>query len=206
MEEQGRAIARSGESEKVMKKKSIRTSETGARIILWIGVAAVVGATIWAAPWSGQVARLMAAGAPAAARTAAPPKLGPHPQANLPPLELPKFQLSRSKDEVREIYHFAAVHPEVLSYIACFCGCERLGHKSNEDCFVKARDKNGNVTEWQDHGFMCPMCLSIGYDAMKMYEAGIPLARMRDDIDRTYGHTGFSTPTPMPPANAGAGK
>ncbi len=180
---------------------------TPARVTLWLAAAVIAGLTIWAGPWNGQGADVNAA-----ARTAQPPAAktpgtpGPHAQAALPPLELPKFQLSRSKDQVRQIYQFAAEHPEVLSHIACFCGCERLGHMSNEDCFVKARNDKGDVTEWQDHGFMCPMCLSIGYDSMKMYEAGISVSNMREDIDRKYGHTGFSTPTPMPPPDNKGGK
>ena len=27
---------------------------------------------------------------------------------------------------------FAAEHPEILSYVPCFCGCERAGHRGNE--------------------------------------------------------------------------
>ncbi|HVB39248.1 MAG TPA: PCYCGC motif-containing (lipo)protein [Vicinamibacterales bacterium] len=186
---------------------------TPARVTFWVAAAVIAGLAIWAGPWNGIAGDLTAAArtpAPTAATQAqapaqkpaaeAPGASGPHPQAVLPPLELPKFQLSRPKDEVRKIYQFAAEHPEVLSHIACFCGCERLGHQDNEDCFVKSRGKNGDVTAWQEHGFMCPMCLSIGYDSMKMYEAGIPLSDMREDIDRKYGHTGFSTPTPMPSA------
>ena len=47
---------------------------------------------------------------------------------------------------------FAAEHPEVLSYVPCYCGCERSGHRGNEDCFVTARDTNGDVTQWEPHG------------------------------------------------------
>ena len=44
---------------------------------------------------------------------------------------------------VRAVYVFAAKHPEVLSYVPCFCGCETRGHKHNDDCFVAARDAQG---------------------------------------------------------------
>src|SRR4051794_34896631 len=79
-------------------------------------------------------------------------KLAPHRQATLPPLELPAYQLPRSPEVVRAAYKFAAEHPEVLSYVPCFCGCENSGHQGNEDCFVKTRAKNGDVTAWQEHG------------------------------------------------------
>ena len=50
------------------------------------------------------------------------------------------------------VYKFAAEHPEVLSYVPCYCGCEQSGHRGNEDCFVAARNGKGDVTEWEPHG------------------------------------------------------
>lgn len=78
-------------------------------------------------------------------------KHGPHPQANLPPLPYEPAP-SRPMDVVRAAYRFAAEHPEVLSYVPCYCGCEQAGHRGNEDCFVTARDANGDVTQWEPHG------------------------------------------------------
>ncbi len=79
-------------------------------------------------------------------------KLGPHPQANLPPLPFDPEPPARPMDVVRAAYKFAAEHPEVLSYVPCYCGCERSGHRGNEDCFVARRDANGDVVEWEPHG------------------------------------------------------
>jgi hypothetical protein len=53
---------------------------------------------------------------------------------------------------VRAVYTFAADHPEVLSKVPCFCGCESRGHRHNDDCFVTARDASGRVTAWEPHG------------------------------------------------------
>jgi hypothetical protein len=78
--------------------------------------------------------------------------LGPHPQANLPPLPFDPIPPARPMEMVRAVYKFAAEHPEVLSYVPCYCGCERSGHRGNEDCFVTARDAKGDVTEWEPHG------------------------------------------------------
>jgi len=83
---------------------------------------------------------------PAAAR------LGPHPQENLPPLPFIPEPPARPMETVRAAYKFAAEHPEILSYVPCYCGCERAGHRGNEDCFVTARDAKGDVTEWEPHG------------------------------------------------------
>ena len=40
-------------------------------------------------------------------------------------------------------------------------GCEHSGHRASEDCFVKSRAHNGDVTMWNDHGMVCAMCLAI---------------------------------------------
>lgn len=83
---------------------------------------------------------------PAAAR------IGPHPQATLPPLPFSPAPPARPVAVVRAAYTFAAEHPEVLSYVPCYCGCEISGHRGSEDCFVAARDAGGDVTEWEPHG------------------------------------------------------
>jgi hypothetical protein len=79
-------------------------------------------------------------------------KLGPHPQENLPALPFMPEPPARSMDVVRASYKFAAEHPEVLSYVPCYCGCERSGHRGNEDCFVTRRDDKNDVVEWEPHG------------------------------------------------------
>ena len=97
-----------------------------------------------------------ASGQAAAVQTPVDPpeaaKLGPHPQENLPPLPFDPEPPARPMDVVRAAYKFAAEHPEVLSYAPCYCGCERSGHRGNEDCFVTRRDAKGDVVEWEPHG------------------------------------------------------
>ena len=68
------------------------------------------------------------------------------------PLPLVSFAPARPMPVVEAVFHFAADHPEVLSRIPCFCGCENRGHKHNDDCFVAARDERGRVTAWEPHG------------------------------------------------------
>jgi hypothetical protein len=69
----------------------------------------------------------------------------------LPPLPRADFPLPRSADVVQAVYTFAARHPEVLHYVPCFCGCQRSGHRDNDDCFIKSRDAKGRP-EWDPHG------------------------------------------------------
>jgi len=69
----------------------------------------------------------------------------------LPPLPVSSFAPARPPEVVRAVYTFAARHPEVLHYVPCFCGCERSGHKGNDDCFIRSRDAKGRP-EWEEHG------------------------------------------------------
>jgi hypothetical protein len=79
-------------------------------------------------------------------------KFGPHKQDVLPPLPFGPSPPARPPDVVRAVYKFAAEHPEVLGYVPCYCGCERSGHRGNDDCFVTSRAANGDVRSWEPHG------------------------------------------------------
>ena len=149
-----------------------------------------------------------AASAVAQQTTSTPPQpasipaeeLKAHPQSNLPPLQFPGYPMARSPEAVRAAYTFAAEHPEVLSYVPCFCGCEHSGHRGNEDCFVKARDINGDVVEWQDHGMECAVCLDVAIRAKQMYTSGASVTDIRAAIDKEWtGRSTNHTPTPQPP-------
>ncbi len=121
--------------------------------------------------------------------------------ADLPPLPPGLATAARPAETVKLAYAFAARHPEVLSYVPCFCGCDRLGHTANHDCFVSRRDKNGRVTQWEDHAMDCEICIDIAIDSMRMYDAGATVAAIRNTIDARYGRSGGpQTPTPVPPA------
>ena len=93
--------------------------------------------------------------APAAAppaQTAAQPGDPNVMPAGLPPLPTVPFPAALPMPVVRTVFAFAAEHPEVLSKVPCFCGCENRGHRHNDDCFVAARDASGKVTAWEPHG------------------------------------------------------
>lgn len=115
---------------------------------------------------------------------------------DLPPLPAGADNAPLSLAEVKQAYEFAARHPEVISYIPCFCGCERGGHKSNESCFVASR-KNG-IT-WDNHGINCEICLRVALETMQMSNAGASTADIRKLIDAKYASLPGHTPTPMPP-------
>jgi hypothetical protein len=142
-----------------------------------------------------------APGADAAQPVPAQP-LKPHQQVNLPPLPFQAYAPPRPPDVVRAAYVFAAEHPEILSYVPCFCGCERAGHKGNEDCFVARRNDTGDVVEWDPHGLDCAVCLDVARDAQQMYSSGASVRDIRSAIEKKWASAtahGTHTPTPLPP-------
>jgi len=124
-----------------------------------------------------------------------------HKQANLPPLPFgPRDPLPRSPQVVAAVFRFAAEHPEVLTYVPCFCGCDHMGHKGNDDCFVKSRAANGDVVQWEPHGTECQVCIDVGQQAMQMYASGASVRDIRVAIEKKYaGQYQNHTPTPQPP-------
>jgi hypothetical protein len=127
--------------------------------------------------------------------TSAKPHVGP-----LPPLPYEGYPSPRPMPMVQATYEFAARHPEVLQYIPCFCGCERGGHNSNHECFVRSRDPQGKVT-WDSHGYGCAICIDVAYTSMQMFNTGASVAQIRTAIDQKYSSRfPTSTPTAKPPA------
>jgi len=145
--------------------------------------------------------------APAAVITEQAPAvaLAPHPQKEYPPLDLPGYPLGRSPEVITAAYRFAAEHPEVLTYVPCFCGCERSGHKGNEDCFVQKRGANGDVTEWTEHGMECTVCIDVATQAEQMFASGASVSDIRAAVEAKWSAQGAQnhahTPTPEPPKN-----
>ena len=126
--------------------------------------------------------------------------LGPHKQATYPPIPTQEFPPPRPQPTVNAAFQFAAEHPEVLSYIPCFCGCQHGGHRGNEDCFVRARAKNGDVTEWEPHGLECAVCIDVATRSRQMFASGASVAQIREAVEKQFKDTFPSiTPTPQPP-------
>src|SRR4249919_185660 len=171
-----------------------------AGIVLVLAIVGLVAYTR-SAPEEATKTAQAAEAAPAIIDPPAAAKLGPHPQPNLPPLPFQAYAPPRPMETVREVYRFAAEHPEVLSYVPCFCGCERGGHKGNDDCFVKTRNAQGDVTEWEPHGLDCAVCLDVANEAMQMTRSGASVRDIRAAIEAKWNRPGSGhTPTPMPHA------
>jgi Protein of unknown function with PCYCGC motif len=149
----------------------------------------------------------------AAAAAAAPVHSSAPAQSALPDLRVIATDLpplpdlsgaARPVETVRAVFEFAARHPEVLKYMPCVCGCERMGHQGNDMCFVASRDEAGKVSSWEPHGVICEVCLDIGQDSVRMFNSGASVDAIRKAIDAKYVVAGRThTPTPMPPHRGG---
>lgn len=138
------------------------------------------------------------------ASTKAIADLGPHKQAVLPPIPFAGYAPPRPAEVVTAAFQFAAEHPEVLSYVPCFCGCEQGGHRGNHDCFVRSRASNGDVLQWEDHGVECAVCIDVATRSRQMHAAGASVSDIRAAVEREFA-TKFPsthTPTPKPPAHS----
>jgi Protein of unknown function with PCYCGC motif len=137
------------------------------------------------------------------AKAEAAAKFGPHKQAKLPPIPFQGgYAPPRPHEVVTAAYQFAAEHPEILSYVPCFCGCERAGHTGNSDCFVKSRAPNGDVIDWDEHGVECAVCIDVANRSRQMHSSGASVRDIRAAIDKEFGPLSSThTPTPHPPGH-----
>src|SRR4051812_23091756 len=127
--------------------------------------------------------------------------MGPHKQANLPPIPFRGYAPPRPPEVVTAAFEFAAEHPEVASYVPCFCGCQQGGHKGNHDCFVRSRAANGDVLEWEEHGLECAVCIDVATRSRQMLASGASVRDIRAAVEKEFAPNFPSMPpTPKPPA------
>ena len=129
------------------------------------------------------------------------PKPGaPHgPGFDMPLIDVEGYMPARPMDVLKDAHVFTADHPEVASYVPCYCGCGNAGHKNNADCFVKGRDTEGRVTQWEPHGVSCAVCIDIAVDSMKMKNSGASVMAIRKKVQGDYRPRFPSSETPTPP-------
>ncbi len=134
------------------------------------------------------------------AKVQAAAALGPRKQSKFPPIPFQAYNPPRPHEVITAAYQFAAEHPEVLSYVPCFCGCQHSGHTGNHSCFVKKRTPEGDVLEWDEHGVECAVCIDVANRSRQMFAAGASVRDIRTAIDKEFGAKAQTqTPTPRPP-------
>jgi len=100
--------------------------------------------------------------------------------------------------ELRDAYEFAVAHPEVLSYMPCYCGCGlTVDHTSNLDCFIAGVASYGRII-FDEHARYCNICLEVARDANRLLQQGKPLLEIRSYVDLMHGQKGPGTDTPRP--------
>lgn len=110
------------------------------------------------------------------------------------PMDGMPMEVQSAATPIREAYQFAVANKPILEHIPCYCGCDKMGHTSNYDCYV-APDDSESRRSYDLHAVNCAVCINITHDVMRMTQAGQPLAPIRTFIDQTYSKFGPSTPT-----------
>lgn len=76
--------------------------------------------------------------------------------------------------KTRQSYRVAAAIPEALMQLPCFCGCDRIGHKSLLDCFV------------DEHAEYCGICQDSALWAHQRLKERASIATIRQEIVNHY--------------------
>ena len=92
---------------------------------------------------------------------------------------------------VQEAYRFAAINPDVMKDIPCYCGCGNVGHTSNYDCYVAEGDAQSSIT-FDNHALGCSICVDITQDVIRMLRDGKSPQDARAYVDATYAKYGPS--------------
>ena len=104
----------------------------------------------------------------------------------------------QATERVQSAYRYALERPDVIAWMACYCGCASMGHTSNLDCFVRARMSVGAVA-FDEHASYCDVCVQTALLAKQRIGEGRSLAEIRAEVDATFGASGVSgTPTDLP--------
>ncbi len=125
------------------------------------------------------------------------PKIGgPASIAKMAMADMPDF-VQNAAPAAQDAYQFAVSNPHALETVPCYCGCSRLGHKNNLDCYIKAIAPDGTPT-FDNHAAFCSICVDITQDVMRLQKEGKSAAEIRTYIDAQYSSAGPSTDTRMP--------
>lgn len=139
--------------------------------------------------WSGLLVVLMLGSALAGCGSAASapgPQLAMAAHDHLSPL------IQAMPERVRNAYQLAAANPEVFKEIPCYCGCDKLGHKNNYDCYIDEVQADGTFV-FDAHAVGCQICVDITHDATQMLNAGQSLPEVQVAIDTAYARYGPPT-------------
>jgi hypothetical protein len=92
---------------------------------------------------------------------------------------------------VQQAYQYAVANPDTLKHIPCYCGCGKMGHKSNYACYVESTDTAGKLT-YDSHALGCSICVDITQDVMRLTKQGKTTPEIRAYVDAIYSRYGPS--------------
>jgi hypothetical protein len=105
-----------------------------------------------------------------------------------------------SQDATTEsAYEYALYHPQVIEWMPCYCGCVKLDHRSNLDCYLKPAG-SGKSTEFEQHASFCGICVQTTLLAKQLSDQGKSLQEIRQAVDQQFGGSTPGTVTAQPPA------
>ena len=111
-------------------------------------------------------------------------------------IEMPDFVQS-GLPNVQAAYKYAVSNPYALTSVPCYCGCSRMGHRNNLDCYIKSTGSDGKIT-FDNHAAFCGVCVNITTDVMRLKKEGNSASQIRAYIDTQYNSVGPSTDTALP--------
>jgi hypothetical protein len=106
---------------------------------------------------------------------------------------------TRVDARTEEAYAYALFRPDVVDWMPCYCGCARLDHRSNLDCYLK-RAAPGQTTQFEEHASYCEVCVETTLLAKRMVSEGRSLREIRQAVDQEFAGAVPGTPTQLPPA------
>ena len=111
-------------------------------------------------------------------------------------MDMPDF-VRDAPARVKDSYQYATTNPDDLSAVPCYCGCGKMGHKSNLSCFISSGAKEATPV-YEPHASGCGICVDIAQDVKRMRAEGKTRSEVRAYIDATYSSYGPGTDTPLP--------
>jgi hypothetical protein len=100
----------------------------------------------------------------------------------------------RANPETEAAYHYAILHPQLVKWMPCYCGCSEMGHGSNLDCYLRP-----GAATFEEHASYCDICVQITLKTRDLVNQGKSLNQIRAIVDQTWGGSIPGTPTALPP-------
>lgn len=113
------------------------------------------------------------------------------PVTSLAPLDQMPDDVKSAPVKVQQAYQFAIANPQIMGQIPCYCGCGKIGHKSNYACYASGVDASGKV-KFDTHALGCSICVDITQDTRRLLKEGKTLPEIKTTIDQTYSKFGQS--------------